>query len=254
LPPLVLHALSRGSARALKRWIAIRPRNALTVLDTHDGIGVIDAGPGAGLPGLLSEEEMAAVFARAAEATGGHSTLASVTPTWASMPHQINATFFSVLGGDVRRMLLARAVQVFVPGEPQFYYVGLLGGLDDRDRFAATGQGHEGRARSGARDAGGARPARPGAPPPTSRVRRRVLVVAAGRGLARTRLAIGGDGDGARARGAPARAVRRSRVHDHPRRRGGAARRVISRGVAGVAAEDGSRSATSHVLAAPWHM
>lgn len=143
LPPLLLHALGTGRTDRLAGWLGIRPANAVTVLDTHDGIGVIDAGPGAGRPGLLSEEETAAVFARAADATGGHSTLASVTPTWASMPHQINATFFSVLGGDVRRMLLARAVQVFVPGEPQFYYVGLLGGLDDRDRFAATGQGRE---------------------------------------------------------------------------------------------------------------
>lgn len=143
LPPLLLHSLGTGRTDRLAHWLGIRPANAVTMLDTHDGIGVIDAGPGAGLPGLLTEEEMAAVFARAADATGGHSTLASVTPTWASMPHQINATFFSVLGGDTRRMLLARAVQAFVPGEPQFYYVGLLGGLDDRDRFAATGQGRE---------------------------------------------------------------------------------------------------------------
>src|SRR3954470_7999855 len=33
LPPLVLHALFNGTARALKRWIEIRPRNCLTVLD-----------------------------------------------------------------------------------------------------------------------------------------------------------------------------------------------------------------------------
>jgi len=142
-PPLLLHSLGTGRVDRLAEWLAVRPGNAVTVLDTHDGIGVIDAGPGAGRPGILSEDEMADIFARAASATGGHSAAASVTPTWASMPHQINATFFSVLGGDVDRMLLARAVQVFLPGEPQFYYVGLLGGLDDRDLFAATGQGRD---------------------------------------------------------------------------------------------------------------
>jgi sucrose phosphorylase len=42
LPPLVLHALCNGTAAPLKHWIGIRPANALTVLDTHDGIGIID--------------------------------------------------------------------------------------------------------------------------------------------------------------------------------------------------------------------
>jgi sucrose phosphorylase len=142
-PPLLLHALGTGRVDRLAQWLGIRPANAVTVLDTHDGIGVIDAGPAAGRDGILSTQEMADVFARAAEATGGHSDLASVTPTWASMPHQINASFFSVLGGDTRRMLLARALQVFLPGEPQFYYVGLLGGEDDRALFAASGQGRD---------------------------------------------------------------------------------------------------------------
>lgn len=142
-PPLMLHAFGTGSVERLAEWLAVRPANAVTVLDTHDGIGVIDAGPGADRDGILSTGEMADVFARAAAATGGHSALASVTPTWASMPHQINATFFSVLGADPAMMLLARAVQVFLPGEPQFYYVGLLGGTDDRDLFAATGQGRD---------------------------------------------------------------------------------------------------------------
>ena len=42
LPPLVLHTLYTRSAAALKHWLDIRPRNAITVLDTHDGIGVAD--------------------------------------------------------------------------------------------------------------------------------------------------------------------------------------------------------------------
>lgn len=44
LPPLVLHAFHFGSATALKQWIRIRPENSVTVLDTHDGIGIIDIG------------------------------------------------------------------------------------------------------------------------------------------------------------------------------------------------------------------
>jgi sucrose phosphorylase len=143
LAPLLLHSFVTGNPSRLDHWLDIRPSNALVVLDTHDGIGIIDAGPSAGLPGLIDETEMAAIFASAAVATAGHSTIASVVPTWASMPHQINATFFSAMGADAGRYVTARAVQFFVPGEPQVYYVGLLAGLDDTAMFAATGQGRD---------------------------------------------------------------------------------------------------------------
>lgn len=143
LPPLLLHSLGTGTVDRLAEWLRIRPANAVTVLDTHDGIGVIDAGPSGDLPGLLSQQEMAAIFERAAIATRGHSAIASVIPAWMTLPHQINATFFSVLGGDPAAYLLARAVQLWLPGEPQLYYVGLLGGLDDVELFARTGQGRD---------------------------------------------------------------------------------------------------------------
>lgn len=142
-PPLLLHALGTGRSDRLASWLGIRPSNAVTVLDTHDGIGIIDAGPSGDRAGLLSHDEMAEVFRRAHDATDGHSSAASVIPAWMTLPHQINATFFSVLGRDTRRMLLARALQVFLPGEPQFYYVGLLGGADDTELFARTGQGRD---------------------------------------------------------------------------------------------------------------
>src|SRR5688572_10956619 len=40
LPPLVLHTLYARDVSPLMRWLEIRPANAVTVLDTHDGIGV----------------------------------------------------------------------------------------------------------------------------------------------------------------------------------------------------------------------
>lgn len=142
LPPLLLHALGTGDVDPLTRWLDIRPRNAITVLDTHDGIGVIDAGPAGALPGLIDHAQMRGIFERAAHATAGHSALASVVPQWADLPHQINATFPSVLADDAA-YLLCRAVQLFLPGEPQVYYVGLLDGRDDVDRFRRTGVGRE---------------------------------------------------------------------------------------------------------------
>ncbi|WP_285114910.1 sucrose phosphorylase [Leifsonia sp. fls2-241-R2A-40a] len=143
LAPLLLHSLGTGTTDRLAEWLRIRPQNAITVLDTHDGIGIIDAGPSGDRPGLIDEAEMAAIFDRAADATHGHSTLASVIPAWMSLPHQINATFFSALGADSRSYLLARAVQLWLPGRPQLYYVGLLGGLDDVALFQRTGQGRD---------------------------------------------------------------------------------------------------------------
>jgi len=143
LAPLLLHSLGTGTSDRLAEWLRIRPQNAITVLDTHDGIGIIDAGPSGDRPGLIDQDEMAAIFERAAVATNGHSTLASVIPAWMSLPHQINATFLSALGGDARSYLLARAVQLWLPGKPQLYYVGLLGGLDDIALFQQTGQGRD---------------------------------------------------------------------------------------------------------------
>ena len=54
LPPLILHSLFSNDAQALVNWLTISPRNCLTVLDTHDGIGIIDAGPMGDKPGLLN--------------------------------------------------------------------------------------------------------------------------------------------------------------------------------------------------------
>ncbi|TFC47107.1 sucrose phosphorylase [Cryobacterium sp. TMT2-10] len=143
LAPLLLHSLGTGTVDRLARWFEIRPENAITVLDTHDGIGIIDAGPIGTKPGLLTHDDMVDIFARAHTATAGHSTIASVVPEWFTLPHQINATFFSVLGGEDLPYFLARAVQHFLPGRPQVYYVGLLGGLDDSALFARTGNGRD---------------------------------------------------------------------------------------------------------------
>jgi sucrose phosphorylase len=143
LAPLLLHSLGTGTVDRLALWLDIRPHNAVTVLDTHDGIGIIDAGPIGDRAGLINHDEMAGIFAHAAEATHGSSAVTSVVPEWFTLPHQVNATFFSVLGGDEVPYLLARAVQHFLPGRPQVYYVGLLGGLDDTDLFAATGNGRD---------------------------------------------------------------------------------------------------------------
>jgi sucrose phosphorylase len=140
--PLLLHSLFTGTVDRLNDWFAIRPDNCLNVLDTHDGYGVIDGGPIGGRPGLITQDEMAFIFEVAENNTAGHSGIASVVPQWFSLPHQINATLPSIVNNDTGYVLM-RAVQFFLPGEPQVYYVGLFNGMDDKELFEKTGQGRD---------------------------------------------------------------------------------------------------------------
>jgi len=146
LPPLVLHAFSRGTARALKHWIAIRPRNALTVLDTHDGIGVIDIAAehgGGERPGLVADDCLDGLVEEIHAKSRGESARATGAAASNLDLYQVNCTFYDALGRDDRKYLLARAIQFFLPGVPQVYYVGLLAGTNDMALLARTGVGRD---------------------------------------------------------------------------------------------------------------
>lgn len=146
LPPLVLHALYTGDGAPLATWMRVRPANAVTVLDTHDGIGVIDVGPdqsAPGRPGLLTPAQIDALVETIHERTGGDSRRAT---GWAASNldvYQVNSTFYDALGRDDRRYLAARALQFFTPGVPQVYYVGALAGRNDLELLARTGSGRD---------------------------------------------------------------------------------------------------------------
>jgi sucrose phosphorylase len=147
LPPLVLHAILFRTSRCLAHWIRIRPTNAVTVLDTHDGIGIIDAGPDAadraGRPGLVPAEELDRLVELIHDRSRGQSRLATGAAAANLDLYQVNCTFLDALGGDERAYLLARAIQFFLPGVPQVYYVGLLAGRNDMELLARTGVGRD---------------------------------------------------------------------------------------------------------------
>jgi sucrose phosphorylase len=147
LPPLVLHALFNGTAEPLKRWAAMRPANALTVLDTHDGIGIIDIGADAqdraGKPGLVPPAELDALVERIHHNSGGASRKATGAAASNLDLYQVNCTFFDALGGDEEAYLVARAIQFFLPGVPQVYYVGLLAGGNDMALLDKSGVGRD---------------------------------------------------------------------------------------------------------------
>lgn len=143
LPPLVLHALLSHDCEPLARWLAMRPGNTVTVLDTHDGIGVIDVGPAGQRPGLLDREQLDSLVERIHANSGGASEIATGTAASNLDLYQVNCTFYEAFGGDDDAYIVARLIQLFLPGIPQVYYVGLLAGRNDVELLRRTGAGRD---------------------------------------------------------------------------------------------------------------
>jgi sucrose phosphorylase len=146
LPPLVLHTLYTRNATHLKRWIEIRPRNSITVLDTHDGIGVRDVGPDEGrgrTSALLPAHDVQALVETMHQRNRGESLQASGAAASNVDVHHINCTFYDALGRRDDEYVVARAIQCFLPGIPQVYYVGLLAGANDMELLKRTGVGRD---------------------------------------------------------------------------------------------------------------
>lgn len=146
LPPLVLHALTTADPAPLLSWMAVRPSNTITVLDTHDGIGVIDVGADPddpSRPGLLTPDQIDRLVEAIHTNSGDTSRRATGAAASNLDLYQVNCTFYDALGADDDRYLLARALQLWAPGIPQIYYVGLLAGRNDIDLVERTGVGRD---------------------------------------------------------------------------------------------------------------
>ena len=131
---------------ALTRWLSMRPTNAVTVLDTHDGIGVQDVDRDRRRPDtdpLLPRAAIDALIDTIAQRSRGESRQASGAAASNVDAWQINCTFYDALGRRDNEYLIARAIQCFVPGIPQIYYVGLLAGANDVDLFRRTQVGRD---------------------------------------------------------------------------------------------------------------
>jgi sucrose phosphorylase len=143
-PGLVLDAIQHADARPLKRWISeIQSRGLETInmLGCHDGIPVLDLRgavvDGEAHPSLLDDERIDAVM-ESVIGHGGRVKNLYGTDGKKIAYYQINATFFSALGEDAQRLLLARAIQLFMPGIPQVWYLDLFAGRND---YAAADAG-----------------------------------------------------------------------------------------------------------------
>nr|VFK16141.1 MAG: sucrose phosphorylase [Candidatus Kentron sp. LFY] len=144
-PGLIIDALDRGTNRHLVRWInEILDKGLKTVnmLGCHDGIPILDLKAGKDIhgnprAGLLSDEELDGTMERIMDRGGRVKSLYGPDGKKISY-YQINATFFSALGEDERKLRLARAIQMFMPGIPQVWYLDLFAGTND---YAAADKG-----------------------------------------------------------------------------------------------------------------
>lgn len=143
LPPLVLHTLYSGNSEPLKAWLRISPRNCITVLDTHDGIGIVDVAPAGKLAGLLNEQEIDSLVEGIHVRSGGESRQSTGTAANNLDIYQVNSTFYSALAKDDNDYLLSRLIQFIAPGIPQVYYVGLLAGENDMPLLEKTKVGRD---------------------------------------------------------------------------------------------------------------
>lgn len=143
LPVLVLDCLYNRTAGNLKKWIGIRPTNTVTVLDTHDGIGIVDVASEGDKPGLIPDEVLDGIVDSMHKKNEGRSLLATGAAASNLDLYQVNCTYFEALGKNEKEYLIARAIQFFLPGIPQVYYVGLFGDDNDMDLLSRTGVGRD---------------------------------------------------------------------------------------------------------------
>lgn len=134
LPGLVLDALVGGDASDLAAWLTALPPEVVTMLDCHDGIPIQPD-----LVGVLPEARLRRIVDHCLDRGANVNRILAAAPGTFDA-HQINITYPSACGSD-DAYLLARAIQLFAPGTPQVYYVGLLGGANDPDAVVAQGDG-----------------------------------------------------------------------------------------------------------------
>jgi sucrose phosphorylase len=144
LPGLVIDALERGTNEHLLRWVGeVTDKNIETInmLGCHDGIPVLDLKGidiiGFSKEGLLTEQQIDAVIEKILDRGGRIKNLYG--PDGKKIAYyQVNAAFFSALGEDEQKLRLSRAIQMFMPGMPQVWYLDLFAGKND---YAAADKG-----------------------------------------------------------------------------------------------------------------
>lgn len=134
LPGLLLDALETGSGALVRRWAEELKENDIRVvnmLGCHDGIPLLD------LRGLVPDERIESLIDTVVSRGGYVKNLYGQKNAY----YQVNATYFSALGESEQRLLFCRAVQLFMPGMPQVWYLDLFAGKNDHEAVSRAGAG-----------------------------------------------------------------------------------------------------------------
>ena len=137
LPGLIIDALENHDGSALAAWaqeIQDKGLRTVSMLGCHDGIPMLD------LKGMIPEARIQALIDLIVSRGGLIKNLHGQKNVY----YQVNATYFSALGEDERKLLMARALQMFMPGKPQVWYLDLFAGRNDLAAVARGGEaGHK---------------------------------------------------------------------------------------------------------------
>lgn len=134
LPGLIIDAIAKRDGSFLAAWAmeqAEKGIDSVTMLGCHDGIPVLD------LKGLLPDERIQELIERLVERGGYVKDLHGNK----NMYYQVNTTYYNALGKSAAALLLARAIQLFMPGKPQVWYLDLFAGENDYKAVKAAGAG-----------------------------------------------------------------------------------------------------------------
>ena len=137
LPGLIIDAIENHDTDYLARWAAEQKESGIrciNMLGCHDGIPLLD------LKGLVPDGRIQGLIDIIVSRGGLIKNLHGKK----NMYYQVNATYYSALGEDDRKMLLARALQLFMPGKPQVWYLDLFAGRNDLEAVGRGGDaGHK---------------------------------------------------------------------------------------------------------------
>ena len=127
--------LNHASAQSPQfRDLVEKKTSTVNMLGCHDGISLLD------LKGLLPKEEIQSLIDRIVSRGGMVKNLHGQK----NLYYQVNATYYSALGESDEKMLLARAIQMFMPGKPQIWYLDLFAGKNDHEAVQRAGEsGHK---------------------------------------------------------------------------------------------------------------
>ena len=134
LPGLIIDAFENKDGSTLVAWaneLIDKKIRTVNMLGCHDGIPLLD------LKGLIPEEQIENLIKTVVGRGGYVKDLHGAK----NMYYQVNATYYSALGEDDKKMLAARALQLFMPGKPQVWYLDLLAGKNDYEAVKAAGAG-----------------------------------------------------------------------------------------------------------------